>query len=104
MDRRAFLRGMVATAAGILVPGGYEQRVWALDRTMLSGRGARLQWTAISEIALVDKYAMFEALLANPVGDRWVYVGEEPVRLLDAKPDALGRAILTVARSTVSQV
>ena len=32
MDRRAFLAGLTATAAGLLVP---ERRIWALDRTML---------------------------------------------------------------------
>ncbi len=32
MNRRAFLGGMVATAAGILIP---DRKVWALDKTMV---------------------------------------------------------------------
>jgi hypothetical protein len=40
MDRRTFLKGLVATAAGVLVPGHVaaepERRVWALDGTMVS--------------------------------------------------------------------
>jgi hypothetical protein len=39
MDRRSFLKGLVATAAGVLVPGAVlaepERRVWALDQTMV---------------------------------------------------------------------
>lgn len=38
IDRRTFLKGLVATAAGVLVPGAVaaepERRIWALDRTM----------------------------------------------------------------------
>lgn len=38
MDRRTFLKGLVATAAGVLIPGEVAaepaRRVWALDRTM----------------------------------------------------------------------
>lgn len=33
MNRRAFLAGLTATAAGLLVP---ERKVWALDRTMIA--------------------------------------------------------------------
>ena len=33
MDRRAFLAGLTATAAGLLIP---ERKVWALDRTMIA--------------------------------------------------------------------
>lgn len=40
MDRRTFLKGLVATAAGVLVPGSVaaepDRRVWALDRTMVA--------------------------------------------------------------------
>lgn len=32
MNRRAFLAGLTATAAGLLVP---ERKVWALDQTMI---------------------------------------------------------------------
>ena len=34
MNRRAFIAGLTATAAGLLIP---SKRVWALDRTMLTG-------------------------------------------------------------------
>lgn len=33
MNRRAFLAGLSATAAGLLIP---EKKIWALDRTMIS--------------------------------------------------------------------
>lgn len=40
LDRRTFLKGLVATAAGVLVPGHVaaepERRIWALDRTMVA--------------------------------------------------------------------
>jgi hypothetical protein len=39
MDRRSFLKGMVATASGVLIPMNAEQRVWALDRTMVPRGG-----------------------------------------------------------------
>jgi hypothetical protein len=32
MNRRAFLAGLTAAAAGLLIP---ERKVWALDRTMI---------------------------------------------------------------------
>lgn len=32
MDRRAFLAGLTASAAGLLIP---ERKIWALDQTML---------------------------------------------------------------------
>ena len=39
MNRRDFLKGLVATAAGVLVPASVaaepERRIWALDRTMV---------------------------------------------------------------------
>ena len=42
MNRRIFLTGIAATAAGILVPQAVlaepERRVWALDQTMTDGR------------------------------------------------------------------
>jgi hypothetical protein len=45
MDRRTFLKGLVATAAGVLVPGHVaadpERRIWALDRTMVQ---SNLAW------------------------------------------------------------
>jgi hypothetical protein len=44
MDRRTFLKGLVATAAGVLVPGAVlaepERRVWALDQTMAQPKGS----------------------------------------------------------------
>ena len=39
VDRRTFLKGIVATAAGVLVPARVaaesERRIWELDRTMV---------------------------------------------------------------------
>ena len=35
MNRRAFIAGLTATAAGLLIP---DKRVWALDRTMIAPR------------------------------------------------------------------
>ncbi len=39
MNRRAFLKGLTATAAGLLIPGQVlaepERRIWALDSTMV---------------------------------------------------------------------
>jgi hypothetical protein len=35
MNRRAFLAGLTATAAGLLIP---ERKVWALDRTMIPAK------------------------------------------------------------------
>jgi hypothetical protein len=40
VDRRTFLRGLVATAAGVLIPASVaaepERRIWALDSTMVT--------------------------------------------------------------------
>lgn len=42
LSRRTFLKGMVATAAGLLIPAEVaaepERRLWALDQTMLGQR------------------------------------------------------------------
>lgn len=42
MNRRDFLKGLVATAAGVLVPGEVaaepERRIWALDKTMFPNK------------------------------------------------------------------
>lgn len=52
IDRRTFLKGLVATAAGVLVPGAVlaepERRVWALDRTMVAAERTvvHVQWDA----------------------------------------------------------
>lgn len=39
MDRRSFLKGLVATAAGVLIPASVaaepERRIWALNRSVL---------------------------------------------------------------------
>jgi hypothetical protein len=54
MNRRTFLSGLVATAAGVLIPGVVaaepERRIWVLDQTMLPhGRGARATMQIIDE-------------------------------------------------------
>lgn len=76
MNRRTFLKGLVATAAGVLVAPDVlaepERRVFALDQTML-GRGAR------SSGYLVD-----ESLLIRDVSD-WIELLERfDTPLLDA--------------------
>jgi hypothetical protein len=57
MNRRSFLKGLVATAAGVLVAEDVaaepRRRLFPLDRTMISGRGGR------ATVAVIDEYAEF---------------------------------------------
>lgn len=54
MNRRDFLKGLVATAAGVLIPGDVDpaKKIYALDSTMIPrGRGERAHWITLNEVA-----------------------------------------------------
>lgn len=75
MNRRGFLTGLAATAAGLLVPGDVaaepQRRVWALDQTMLTrGGGERIHGIIIDEAAYdLPDFAEVERNLMDLWGD-----------------------------------
>jgi hypothetical protein len=97
MDRRTFLKGLVATAAGVLVPGHVaaepERRVWALDQTMVAPvrhvhfeehpwpeRGCSMQEWIVSHQEIITagglEWESGDFMVIN--GERMKIVSEEP--------------------------
>ena len=59
MNRRDLIKGLVATAAGILVPSAVaaepERRIWALDRSMVTREPSRVFWHDDRIHGFIDK-------------------------------------------------
>jgi hypothetical protein len=100
MDRRAFLKGLVATAAGVLVPGQVlaepERRVWALDRTMVQPKGGYLLDTGWFDATLPDgmiwlpisreEIVVSDARYYQHMPTAWINVGGEHMRVVGIHP------------------
>jgi hypothetical protein len=88
MDRRSFLKGLVATAAGVLVPSEVlaepDRRVWALDRTMVAGNHLDTGW--------------FDTGLRHGMWLVEVRTGEE--RFIPIEGDGAGGGILYIPAGT----
>jgi hypothetical protein len=85
MDRRSFLKGLVATAAGVLVPGQVlaepERRVWALDRTMVTPPAG--EWVPYRG-ELTRTYLETDSFIATPPAS-WD-LSDELVRVVGIQP------------------
>lgn len=82
MNRRSFLKGLVATGAGILVPAAVsaepERRIWQLDQTML----ARPLLRKGDLIRVVIDEASFDRTLLTVQPLAWTAFGDGEPRLM----------------------
>jgi hypothetical protein len=85
MDRRTFLKGLVATAAGVLVPGAVlaepERRVWALDSTMARPQLYLHRGQQAEVLRLMQEYDLGMVLR---VDEEIMWVGPNTVHLAQA--------------------
>lgn len=99
ISRRSLLKGLAATAAGVLIPDGYdpERRVWALDRSMIDPRKELLRAKRDMEQAVL--YGDYEAFsVVRYQGNIW-WVGPggharvvSPISSIAREPQLIGYA------------
>ena len=105
ISRRSLLKGMVATAAGVLIPDGYdsERRVWALDRSMIDpGKELLRAKRDMEQAVLYGDYEAFSVLRYQ--GDLW-WVGPDgharaiaPFSSIAREPQLIGYASPQVSK------
>ena len=99
ISRRSLLKGLAATAAGVLIPGGYdpERRIWALDQSMIDPRKELLRAKRDMEQAIL--YGDYEAFsVLRYQGNIW-WVGPDgharvvsPISSIAQGPQLIGHA------------
>lgn len=80
MNRRDFLKGLVATSAGVLIPGDVDptKKIYALDSTMIPrGRGERARLMVFDEAAHIAGQFPTKGWISRDPGACKIFSDEE---------------------------